>query len=139
MARERERMTPQKPKRERLGKPNVGVPKSNASAPPLPNPEKRIGRPLGSVNKIPQRFTEAIEFALTMHGMDGKGKNGLPGYFYFLAATDSKAMAHLIARIMPQKVQPTVDPQSALGQVLEAVRAKLAFERSKTINGVTIK
>lgn len=93
----------------------------------------RVGRPLGARHHIPKRFTEALGYALAMHGMDGKGKNGLAGYFYFLARTDPKATAVLIAKCMPQKVQTSVDPESALGQVLEAVRARLAYERNKQI------
>lgn len=117
---------------------------SRVSAPrnrdPLPMAWSRPGknqRQLG-YRRIPQRFTEAIELALSKHGMDGKGKNGLPGYFYHLARTDPKAMAHLIGRIMPTKVQTSIDPQSALGQTLEAVRSRIAFEKARTINGTAV-
>lgn len=89
-------------------------------------------------SRISKSCAEAIWLALEMHGDDGRGKNGIPGYFYYLARTDPKAMAHLVGRMLPQKVQASVDPQSTLGQFLEAVRAKIAIERSKQINGTVI-
>jgi hypothetical protein len=109
-------------------------------APPPVDPKRgsvtvATAEPVKKRNRIPQEFTEAIHLAAVMHGDDGKGKNGLPGYFYWLAQNDPRAYAHLVSRILPQKVQMDVDPRSALSQVLESVRAKLAFERSRTING----
>ena len=90
------------------------------------------GRPVGSKNGIPKRFTEAFLKGCEMHGSDGEGKDGLDGYGYFLAS-DAKVGGMLISRILPQRVTTSVDPQSALGQLLEAARARLQYERSRTI------
>jgi hypothetical protein len=91
------------------------------------------GRPPGSLNKMPARITEAVLEGFTRYGEDGNGTNGLPGFFYRIARDDLKAAAAITTRLLPQRVQTSVDPQSALGQVLEAARARLQYERTRAI------
>lgn len=112
----------------------VQINKLRGNLPNWPSP----GRPLGSKNSIPKRFTEAFLRGCEKHGSDGKGTDGLDGYGYYLAC-DPKVGGALIARILPQRVQQSVDPQSALGQLLEAARARLQYERSRTIQGTVTK
>lgn len=146
MARKRERLNDGKPKRQRerldntrtekaavpINKPELGKYKNSLSK-DRPGP----GRPVGSLNSIPRRFTEAFLRGCEKHGSDGKGTDGLDGYGYYLAQ-DSRVGGMLISRILPQRVQTSVDPQSALGQILEAARARLQYEKGRTINGTVL-
>jgi hypothetical protein len=91
------------------------------------------GRPLGSKNGIPKKISEDLMEACIRYGEDGDGKDGLVGFFMGSIDIDRKLIFALLARIMPQRVQSSVDPQSALGQLLEAARARLQYERSRTI------
>lgn len=93
-----------------------------------------LGRKPGATNLIPRRISEAAVAGFERHGEDGEGTNGLPGFFYYLARNDLKAAAMIASRLMPQKVQTSVDPQSALGQLLEAARARLQYEKTRSID-----
>jgi hypothetical protein len=98
-------------------------------------PGRGPGRPPGSRNMIPRKISDAAILGFERHGSDGQGADGLSGFFYHLACNDLKAAAMIAARLMPQRVEASVDPQSVLGQMLEAVRARVQVERARTING----
>jgi hypothetical protein len=146
MSRKRERLDaqPTKAKKARVRLNDTGteeVEASNFNKPELGNYKNPLskdrpgpGRPVGSVNSIPKKFTEAFLRGCEKHGSDGMGKDGLDGYGYFLAQ-DPKVGGMLIGRILPQRVQTSVDPQSVFGQLLESVRARIQMERARTING----
>jgi hypothetical protein len=68
-------------------------------------------------------------------GEDGDGKDGVRGYMRRLAIHEPAVFGQLLRRIMPVEVRRDVDPNSTIGQVLEAVRAKLEIERAKVVNG----
>ncbi|MBR0695221.1 hypothetical protein [Bradyrhizobium lablabi] len=62
------------------------------------------GRTRGSGNKIPRDLKVAIVDAASAYGSDGKGKGGLVGYCYFLAARHPKAFCGLLGRTLPLTV-----------------------------------
>jgi hypothetical protein len=78
-------------------------------------------------------------FAAEDVGEDGNGKDGLQGYLRRLALMEPQAFTSLLRRILPQQVHASVDPQSALGQILEGARARLQIEKAKVIEGDTWK
>ena len=60
--------------------------------------KKRIGRPPGSQNIITSNLKVAISEAAASVGFDGHGLNGTLGYMQFLAMTEPKTFATLLAR-----------------------------------------
>jgi hypothetical protein len=76
-------------------------------------------------------------FAAEDVGEDGNGKDGLQGYLRRLALMEPQAFTSLLRRILPQQVHTTVDPQSALGQILESARVRLNYEKARVIEGDT--
>lgn len=59
------------------------------------------GRPKGSVNKTTGALKEAIIAAAEAVGQDGSGKDGLTGYLKHVAASDVKAFASLLGKVLP--------------------------------------
>ena len=131
MGRKRERLDIPPKKRERLDDKRT---ESNGKVTPKLAGWNGVGRKPGATNLIPRRITEAAIAGFERHGADGKGSDGLSGFFYHLACNDLKAAAMIAARLMPQRVETSVDPQSALGQILEAARARLQYEKGRTID-----
>jgi hypothetical protein len=62
------------------------------------------GRPKGSPNKTTAALKDAIILAAEQTGNDGKGRDGLVGYLKHVAATDVKAFAGLIGRVIPLQI-----------------------------------
>lgn len=62
------------------------------------------GRPKGVPNKTTAILKDAILLAAEDVGEDGKGKDGLQGYLRFVAASDVKAFATLIGKVLPMTV-----------------------------------
>ena len=91
------------------------------------------GRPVGAKNGIPKKITEEWMEAIDRVGYDGKGRDGRVGWFMRMAEDQPVAAMAFTARLLPQRVQTSVDPQSALGQILEAARARLQYEKSRAI------
>ena len=92
------------------------------------------GRPTGRPNVVTATLKRAVLLAAENVGEDGHGKDGLQGYLRRLALNEPQAFTSLLRRILPQQVHTSVDPQSALGQILEGARARLAIEKAKVIN-----
>jgi hypothetical protein len=72
------------------------------------------GRPKGSPNKTTALLKEAILTAAELTGNDGQGKDGLIGYCRRLAATEPRAFASLLGRVLP--LQLSGDAGSPLKQ-----------------------
>ena len=65
--------------------------------------EKKGGRTKGSENKITTTVKEAILEAIAKYGKDGKGREGMIGYFLSMCE-DKALMCRLIEKIMPTQV-----------------------------------
>ena len=68
---------------------------------------KTGGRKPGVPNKLTREIKEAILAGGEQVGYDGKGKDGLPGYFRRLARDYPKDYAALIGKMLPMKITPT--------------------------------
>lgn len=71
--------------------------------------EKRGGRVQGQQNKITKDLKHATLLAATLHGSDGKGKDGLTGYMFFLAGNHVKSFAPILGRMIPLHIGGTVE------------------------------
>ncbi|WP_336802494.1 hypothetical protein [Kaistia sp. MMO-174] len=71
---------------------------------------KTGGRAKGTPNKTTAVLKEAILAAAESVGSDGEGEGGLTGYLTFIAKNDIKAMAGLLAKVLPMQV--TGDPDA---------------------------
>lgn len=78
-----------------------------------------MGRKKGVPNKTTGVLKDAIVLAAELTGSDGKGKEGLTGYLKHVAATDVKAFAGLLGRVLPLTVAG--DPANPLGVVFQTV------------------
>lgn len=65
---------------------------------------KTGGRQAGTPNKLTATVKEAVVLAAEQTGQDGKGKDGLIGYLKHVAATDVKAFAGLLGRVIPLQI-----------------------------------
>lgn len=74
---------------------------ANAASKP-PNAGK--GRVKGTPNKTTALLKDAIIQAAIAVGEDGKGKGELVGYCKFLAASEPKAFASLLGRVIPMQI-----------------------------------
>src|SRR3954451_10997105 len=61
------------------------------------------GRPLGSKNKVPSDLRGLVIDTDAKLGKDGRGRDGLEGYFRSLAQTRPDLFAGFISKIMPTK------------------------------------
>jgi hypothetical protein len=96
------------------------------------------GRPAGSKNLIPRKITDSFIEAIERLGSDGCGKDGATGFFMRACSEQPAAALAFASRLLPRHVQTSVDPQSALGQILEGARARLQIEKAKVINSQSI-
>lgn len=62
------------------------------------------GRKKGTLNKTTGLLKEAIILAAQNTGKDGDGKGGLVGYCEFLAASEPKAFAALMGKVLPMQI-----------------------------------
>jgi hypothetical protein len=62
------------------------------------------GRPKGAPNKTTATLKQAILAAAEQTGQDGAGKDGLTGYLKHVAASDVKAFASLLGRVLPTEL-----------------------------------
>jgi hypothetical protein len=67
-------------------------------------PARGPGRPKGKPNKVTGALKDAILLAAEQHGEDGEGKGQLTGYLRMLAATEKKAFAGLLGKVLPTQV-----------------------------------
>ena len=95
------------------------------------NPKRGPGRPPGTPNRTPAAAVQAVFDGLSKYGEDGKGKGGLAGFVFYLAKTEPKTAGALLARIMPQNIKVGVDPNSAMGQLMAAVSARMQQEKAR--------
>lgn len=58
----------------------------------------------GASNKANALLKDAILKAAEAYGDDGEGKDGLVGYCAFLARTEPKTFAQLLAKVMPMQL-----------------------------------
>lgn len=68
-----------------------------------PGHKKRGGRKKGSENKLSASVKECILTAIERYGQDGKGKEGMIGYFFSLCS-DKVLMTRLVEKILPMQV-----------------------------------
>lgn len=68
------------------------------------DPNKKMGRPKGVPNKTTTLLKTAILMAASRVGRDLKGKDGLEGYLMRLAIGEPKAMAMLLAKVLPLQI-----------------------------------
>lgn len=87
------------------------------SAEKPPNAGK--GRQKGSVNKTTAALKDAILMAAESLGENMNGKDGLTGYLRFLGASEPKAFAGLLGKVLPMQV--TGEGGGALKVVFETV------------------
>lgn len=66
---------------------------------------KTGGRAKGTPNKVSAILRDAVVKAATDHGRDGEGKDGLAGYCHKLAASEPRAFASLLGRMLPTQHQ----------------------------------
>lgn len=86
------------------------------------------GRPPGLANKTTRLLKEAILLAAEEVGQDGAGAGGLVGYLRRLAASDPRAFAGLLGKVLPMQVnlggevtftrieRRVIDPQTIVDQ-----------------------
>ena len=67
-------------------------------------PNAGKGRKKGVPNKTTATLKEAILLAAEQVGENGAGKDGLVGYLRTVAATDVKAFASLLGKVLPMQV-----------------------------------
>jgi hypothetical protein len=87
-------------------------------------PKRARGRPKGATNLMTRNLKEAILGGCEDCGFDGKGTDGLRGYFKRLAMNDPKTMGTLVRGILPMEVKVEEKPQQVC-QTLEEVKAEL--------------
>lgn len=81
------------------------------------------GRQVGSVNKITADLKKGIIEAAVKRGSDGKGKDGLVGYLFWLARLEPRSFASLLGRLVPMHIIADEDPNTTMTR--EEVEAKL--------------
>lgn len=69
-----------------------------------PGAPKTGGRKRGTPNKTTATLKEAIIAAAEAVGEDGSGAGGLTGYLKHVAATDVKAFATLLGKVLPMQL-----------------------------------
>jgi hypothetical protein len=85
---------------------------------------------------VPRKITSSFMEALERLGSDGKGTDGVVGYFMTACAQQPAAALAFASRLVPRRIQTSTDPDSALGQILEAARARLQYEKAKVNHSV---
>ena len=95
--------------------------------------QNTIGRPKGTPNRVTVVLKQAVMLAAEDVGEDGNGLDGVRGYMRRLAINEPSVFAQLLRRIMPVQVRTDIDPRSTLGQVLDAVKARVEMEKAKVI------
>jgi hypothetical protein len=88
-------------------------------------PKKR-GRPPGAQNYFTREINEALLRAVNRYGQDGKGKDGLDGFFFKMCGEEPKSVMMLLRGAMPTQV--TVERRAPPKQYksLNDVRRELA-------------
>jgi hypothetical protein len=100
---------------------------------------KGMGRPKGSVNRFTRHLKEALELSTQQAGEElikqghRYSDNPTVNYLTWLALHEPSSHARLISIVTPKVVHSDIDPQGTLGQLLEATRAKLQYEKAKTL------
>jgi len=96
------------------------------------------GRPKGSGNLVPRKITDSFLEAVERLGSDGDGKDGMVGYFMRACAEQPAAALTFASRLIPRRVQTSTDPDSALGQILDAARSRLQYAKAKVVEAQAI-
>ncbi len=65
-----------------------------------PGKPKTGGRKVGSVNKVPRLFKEAVMLAAEIEGFDGRGLDGLTGFMRRVVRDDFHGFVGLVGRAM---------------------------------------
>ena len=89
--------------------------------------QKVGGRKKGVQNLLTRELKQAIINGAIRHGEDGKGRNGLEGYMYFLASKDHKVFGMLLRAVLPMEVKASFDatvnvPYQSLEQAADDAR-----------------
>lgn len=76
-------------------------------------PNRGGGRPKGVKNKTTIALKEAILLAAEQTGQDGQGKGGLAGFLKHMIATDLKAFASLLGKLIPTNIVADITTRQA--------------------------
>jgi hypothetical protein len=93
-------------KRIKLEEPMVEEPQQKKRGRGNPNLKKGVslnpaGKPKGAQNKITREMKEAMLRGMAMAGSNGKGKDGVEGYFFHLAWRKPEIFGRLLERLLP--------------------------------------
>ena len=84
-------------------------------------PDPRGGRPAGSRDKLTRDMKEAILGAAEQWGANGRGQDGLQGFYRHLLATMPDVFATHLLRLIPREVQADVAMTDATPAKIETV------------------
>jgi hypothetical protein len=72
------------------------------------DPRRCVGQKRkASPSKIPNDIKRGCIEGFSKHGSDGKGKDGFPGFIFYLASKHPKAAARIVEKILPLTVNGT--------------------------------
>ena len=102
-----------RPARRITGKPETNyktpyprIPGTNL--PKIPKGVRLGGRTKGQENHLTATVKEAVSAGAAMRGSDGKGKDGLKGYMYWLSGAEPVAFTTLLKSIIPLQLQASI-------------------------------
>jgi hypothetical protein len=104
---------------------------------PYPNlVRKGMGRPLGAVNYLSRTAKQCLKQSLDEY--ERNGERGAVAYFSMLRDEYPPLYVQLVSKaFLPTQIKAEVDPASALGQLLDAVRARRDQLRANALTSGT--
>jgi hypothetical protein len=87
-------------------------------------PKRGRGRPKGARNYFTRNVQEALLKAVNRFGADGRGKDGLEGYFFKMCGEEPKSVMTMLNSTMPTRI--TVEQRPKRYRTLDEVRQELA-------------
>jgi hypothetical protein len=87
-------------------------------------PKRGRGRPKGVKNYFTRNVREALFNAENRFGEDGRGKDGLEGFFFKLCGKEPKSVMTMLNGAMPKRI--TVERRPKQYRTLDEIREELA-------------
>jgi hypothetical protein len=87
-------------------------------------PKRGRGRPKGARNYFTRNVQEALINAVNRFGEDGRGKDGLEGFFFKMCREEPKSVMTMLQGTMPTRI--TVERRPKRYPTLDEIRAELA-------------